>query len=136
VALSQNEIDALRAQIEACFKAPAAAADAKNLIVEVRIRLNPDGSLSSAPLVTNSGSGHFPPGLRHGPGGRGVEAARLGVQVRPLAALGEGQEPGGACGAPDRGNRVVNLTAIDPFSLLFRSSERSPLPPATTANIN
>jgi colicin import membrane protein len=59
VALSQNEIDALRAQIEACFSMPAAAADAKNLTVEVRITLNQDGSLSSAPVVTNSGSGHF-----------------------------------------------------------------------------
>jgi colicin import membrane protein len=59
VALSQNEIDALRAQIEACFSMPAAAADAKYLIVEVRITLTPDGSLASATVVTNSGSGHF-----------------------------------------------------------------------------
>jgi colicin import membrane protein len=59
VALSQNEIDALRAQIEACFSMPASAADAKNLTVEVRITLNQDGSLSSAPVVTNNGSGHF-----------------------------------------------------------------------------
>jgi colicin import membrane protein len=59
VALSQSEIDALRAQIEACFSMPAAAADARDLIVEVRITLNQDGSLSSAPVVTNSGSGLF-----------------------------------------------------------------------------
>jgi outer membrane biosynthesis protein TonB len=59
VALSQSEIDALRAQIEACFSMPAAAADAKNLIVQVRITLNQDGSLSSTPVVTNSGSGLF-----------------------------------------------------------------------------
>ena len=38
---------------------PASAADAKNLIVEVRITLNPDGSLSSAPVVTNSGAAIF-----------------------------------------------------------------------------
>jgi outer membrane biosynthesis protein TonB len=58
--LSQTEIDALRAQIQACWNPPAGAAEAKELIVRVRIILNQDGSLSGEPtLVTRGGNSFF-----------------------------------------------------------------------------
>lgn len=55
--LSQNEIDALRARIQQCWSPPAGLAEARDLIVVVRIRFNQDGSLSQEPVVTN-GSSH------------------------------------------------------------------------------
>lgn len=57
--LSQSEIDALRAQIQQCWNPPAGAAEAKNLIVKVRLMLNQDGSLSGEPQVVNSGGDGF-----------------------------------------------------------------------------
>lgn len=54
--LSQNEIDALRARIQQCWSPPAGLAEARDLIVVVRIRFNQDGSLSADPTVANSGS--------------------------------------------------------------------------------
>jgi outer membrane biosynthesis protein TonB len=55
--LTQNEIDALRARIQQCWNPPAGLADARDLIVVVRIRFNPDGSLSADPTLSNS-NGH------------------------------------------------------------------------------
>lgn len=55
--LSQTEIDALRAQIQACWNPPAGAVEAKELIVQIRLMLRQDGSLSADPLVLNR-SGH------------------------------------------------------------------------------
>jgi outer membrane biosynthesis protein TonB len=49
--LSQNEIDALRARIQQCWNPPAGAAEAKDLIVQVRIMFNKDGSLSGEPRL-------------------------------------------------------------------------------------
>lgn len=57
--LTQNEIDALRARIQQCWNPPAGQADAKDLIVQVRIRFNQDGSLSVPPAVVNSGNGTY-----------------------------------------------------------------------------
>jgi colicin import membrane protein len=54
--LTQSEIDALRARIQQCWNPPAGLADARDLIVVVRIRFNQDGSLSADPVLTNSGS--------------------------------------------------------------------------------
>jgi colicin import membrane protein len=54
--LSQSEIDALRARIQQCWNPPAGLADARDLIVVVRIRFNQDGSLSADPTLSNSGS--------------------------------------------------------------------------------
>jgi outer membrane biosynthesis protein TonB len=54
--LSQSEIDALRARIQQCWNPPAGLADARDLIVVVRIRFNQDGSLSAEPTLSNSGS--------------------------------------------------------------------------------
>jgi outer membrane biosynthesis protein TonB len=52
--LSQSEIDALRARIQQCWNPPAGLADARDLIVVVRIRFNQDGSLSAEPTLSNS----------------------------------------------------------------------------------
>ena len=54
--LSQSEIDALRAQIQACWNPPAGVVDAKELIVRIRLRLREDGSLSANPTLLNHGS--------------------------------------------------------------------------------
>jgi colicin import membrane protein len=55
--LSQSEIDALRARIQQCWNPPAGLADARDLVVVVRIRFNQDGSLSADPTLSNT-SGH------------------------------------------------------------------------------
>lgn len=52
--LTQNEIDALRARIQQCWNPPAGLADARDLIVVVRIRFNQDGSLSADPTLSNA----------------------------------------------------------------------------------
>ena len=54
--LSQSEIDALRAQIQACWNPPAGVVDAKELIVRIRLQLREDGSLSANPTLLNHGS--------------------------------------------------------------------------------
>jgi colicin import membrane protein len=54
--LSQSEIDALRAQIQACWNPPIGTQDAQSLIVKVRIALNQDGSLAAEPVLTNRGN--------------------------------------------------------------------------------
>ncbi|MEZ5788284.1 MAG: cell envelope biogenesis protein TolA [Xanthobacteraceae bacterium] len=54
--LTQTEIDALRAQIQACWNPPAGTLDAKDLIVVVRLQLREDGSLSADPALMNRGS--------------------------------------------------------------------------------
>jgi len=57
--LSQSEIDALRAQIQACWNPPAGAADARDLIVRVRLLLNRDGSVAGEPIVLNRTTSAF-----------------------------------------------------------------------------
>jgi colicin import membrane protein len=52
--LSQNEIDALRARIQQCWNPPAGAAEARDLIVQVRILFRPDGSLATEPRLLTS----------------------------------------------------------------------------------
>lgn len=54
--LSQSEIDALRAQIQACWNPPAGTLEAKELIVRVRLQLRQDGSLSADPMLLNRGN--------------------------------------------------------------------------------
>ena len=58
-ALSQSEIDALRAQIQRCWNPPAGAADLRNLRVEFNIRLRQDGSLAAEPVLLSRSSGPF-----------------------------------------------------------------------------
>ena len=54
--LSQNEIDALRAQLMGCWVPPVGVAEARNLVVIVHFALNRDGSVSGEPSVVNRGS--------------------------------------------------------------------------------
>lgn len=51
--LTMSERDAIRAQIERCWNVPAGARDAENLVVEVHVLLNPDGSVTRADIVDN-----------------------------------------------------------------------------------
>ena len=57
--LSQNEIDALRAQIRRCWNPPAGASDAANLRVEMNVKLRIDGSLAAAPVLLERGSSPY-----------------------------------------------------------------------------
>ncbi len=49
--LSISEIDAVRRQIEGCWNIPAGAKDAKNLVVELRVQLNVDGSVRAVSIT-------------------------------------------------------------------------------------
>ena len=55
--LSQNELDALRARLRQCWNVPVGLAEARDLIVTVRIQFKRDGSLASEPALMNHG-GH------------------------------------------------------------------------------
>ena len=46
-----SEVDALRAQIARCWSIPAGARDAENLIVEIRVEMNPDMTVRRADIV-------------------------------------------------------------------------------------
>jgi hypothetical protein len=49
--LSASEVDLIRAQIERCWDVPTGARDAKNLVVVIRVSVNPDGSVRTATIV-------------------------------------------------------------------------------------
>jgi hypothetical protein len=51
--LSQNELDALRARLRQCWNVPVGLADARDLVVTVRIQFKQDGSLSADPRLMN-----------------------------------------------------------------------------------
>ncbi len=53
MALSQNELDVLRARLKECWDVPVGLADARDLFVKVRFRLRRDGTLIADPVVTN-----------------------------------------------------------------------------------
>ena len=46
----------MRARIQQCWSPPVGLADARDLVVVVRIRFNQDGSLSQDPTLSNQGS--------------------------------------------------------------------------------
>ncbi len=48
-----SEVDAVRYKIEKCWIVPAGARDAENLIVQIRILLNQDGTIRGAPEIVN-----------------------------------------------------------------------------------
>jgi hypothetical protein len=54
--LSANELDMLRSQIQRCWNLPPGLAEAKNLMIEIRVNLNRDGTLTFDPKVTNRSS--------------------------------------------------------------------------------
>ncbi len=49
--LTMGEMDALRAQIARCWSVPAGARDAENLVVEIRVEVNPDMTVRSARIL-------------------------------------------------------------------------------------
>ncbi len=57
--ITMDERAALRAQIERCWNPPIGVRDAQDLLVRLRIRLKPDGSLESAPQIVNKGSSQY-----------------------------------------------------------------------------
>ena len=52
-ALSQNELDALRNRLRQCWNVPVGLAEARDLVVTVRIQFNKDGSLAAEPRLMN-----------------------------------------------------------------------------------
>jgi hypothetical protein len=54
--LSQNEMDALRARLRDCWLVPVGVAEARDLVVSVRIQFNKDGSLAADPTLMSHGS--------------------------------------------------------------------------------
>jgi outer membrane biosynthesis protein TonB len=54
--LSQNELDALRARLAQLWNPPAGARNPEEIIVTVRIRLRPNGTVEGGPQVVTSGN--------------------------------------------------------------------------------
>lgn len=54
--LSQSELDALRARLRQCWNVPVGLAEARDLVVTLRIQFKQDGSLAAEPRLMNSGS--------------------------------------------------------------------------------
>ncbi len=46
--LTLSEIDAVRQQIARCWNVPAGAKDAENLVIDIRVHMNPDGTVRKA----------------------------------------------------------------------------------------
>jgi colicin import membrane protein len=53
--LSQSELDALRARLAQLWSPPAGAKNPDELVVLIRMQLNPDGTLAGPPMVMTSG---------------------------------------------------------------------------------
>ncbi len=53
--LTTSQIDTIRSQFEKCWNVPAGARDAKNLRVEIRVAVNPDGTVQSARIIDSEG---------------------------------------------------------------------------------
>jgi outer membrane biosynthesis protein TonB len=54
--LSQSELDALRARLAQLWSPPAGAKNPQELVVLVRMKLKPDGTLAGPPMVLTSGT--------------------------------------------------------------------------------
>ncbi len=57
---TMTEIDAIRRQIEACWSIPAGARSAENLVVAIRVWLNPDGKVARAEILDRARMGVDP----------------------------------------------------------------------------
>lgn len=57
--LTVSEIDALRQEMQKCWRPPTGAANPEELIVELRIFLGEDGALIRAPRIEKSGTSTF-----------------------------------------------------------------------------
>lgn len=53
--MSQTELDALRARLMSLWNPPAGSRNVQELVVQVRIKLSPDGRVVGAPQVLNNG---------------------------------------------------------------------------------
>lgn len=53
--LSMSEIDAFRQQMSRCWTVPAGAANAQDLVIQISVNLNKDGTLARPPELMNSG---------------------------------------------------------------------------------
>lgn len=62
--LSISEMDAVRRQIEACWNLPAGALNPEDLIVQVWVALNPDGTLQQAKVIDDNGRANYDPFYR------------------------------------------------------------------------
>lgn len=51
--LSQSEIDSLRSQVSRCWNPPVGAAEAENMVVSIRLRLDPSGALDGNPEIVS-----------------------------------------------------------------------------------
>jgi outer membrane biosynthesis protein TonB len=71
--LSQSEEDSLRGQVQRCWLIPAGAADAGDLKVSVRFKLDPAGELQGSPEIVSGG------------GGEGVQRAAAEAARRAVA---------------------------------------------------
>src|SRR3546814_14247581 len=49
--LSVSEMDAIRQQIQRCWLVPAGAKEGASLLVEIRVRMNPDRTVRAAQIV-------------------------------------------------------------------------------------
>ncbi|KQT88146.1 hypothetical protein [Aurantimonas sp. Leaf443] len=53
--LSQNEMDALRGQIQKCWSPPAGVSEAGSLRISIQMRLDPTGALEARPEIVSGG---------------------------------------------------------------------------------
>src|SRR5581483_7116474 len=53
--MSMSELDALRARLAQLWSVPAGAKDPQELVVLIRIKLKPDGTLAGQPMVLTNG---------------------------------------------------------------------------------
>lgn len=75
-ALTISEIDQVRRQIERCWNVPAGARDAADLVVKVRVEMNPDGTPRGATIVSD-------PRLRSDPFYRAAAESALRAVLNP-----------------------------------------------------
>ncbi len=53
--MSLSELDALRQRLAQLWNIPAGAKDPQELVVQIRMKLKPDGTLAGPPMVLTSG---------------------------------------------------------------------------------
>jgi outer membrane biosynthesis protein TonB len=58
--LAASEVDLIREQIARCWNVPAGARDAKDLVVEIRVAVDPDGTVRQATIVDQARLGSDP----------------------------------------------------------------------------
>jgi outer membrane biosynthesis protein TonB len=58
--ITASEVDLVREQIARCWNVPAGARDAKDLVVEIRVAVDPDGTVRQATIVDQARLGSDP----------------------------------------------------------------------------